>query len=315
LANVALAVASTRNLRVLGPHSFGIVRTDIGLNATAGSAAAHAGRLALVAQSGAVCAAMLDFAASVGIGFSTVAALGGAMDVGFGDLLDALVVDPHTDGILLYAEAIGDARRFLSALRAAARTKPVVVLRAGVRWSRFRRCAIARCGLRRGDEAVRHGAVKTYTPAVCRGEDSCDASNSRGDRIAIVTNGHGPEHSRPTAPQTAASRSPSFRRRRENAGSLLPRTARVGNPIDVRDDARRKRWRAQLKPHFATRRVMRFSRCTFPSPSSAPPMPRVRSRRWRRVRRNRCWRRGSGRSIAAKPAQRSKRGRRQLLHA
>src|SRR5205823_12076438 len=123
--------AAARRVRVLGPHSFGLIRTDIGLNATLGSAIAHSGRLALVAQSGAVCAAMLDFATSVNIGFSTVAELGGAIDVGFGELLDALVVDPQTDGILLYAEAIGDARRFLSALRAAARTKPVVVLRAG----------------------------------------------------------------------------------------------------------------------------------------------------------------------------------------
>ena len=64
-----------------------------------------------MAQSGAVCSALLDFATSGGIGFSTVVALGGAMDVGFGELLDVLIFDPHTDGILLYAETVGDARR------------------------------------------------------------------------------------------------------------------------------------------------------------------------------------------------------------
>ena len=90
---------------LLGPHSFGDHPADIGLNATIGTSVARAGRLALVAQSGAVCAAMLDFARFAGIGFSTVVALGGAMDVGFGEMLDALIVDPHTDGILLYAES------------------------------------------------------------------------------------------------------------------------------------------------------------------------------------------------------------------
>ncbi len=65
------------------------------------------------------------------MGFSTVVSLGGGIDVGFGELLDALVQDPATDGILLYVENVGDARPFVSALRAAARTKPVVVLKAG----------------------------------------------------------------------------------------------------------------------------------------------------------------------------------------
>jgi acetyltransferase len=78
-----LAIAAARGIRLLGPHSFGVIRTDLGLNATLGNAVAHPGRLALVAQSGAVCSAMLDFAASGGIGFSTVVALGGVMDIGF----------------------------------------------------------------------------------------------------------------------------------------------------------------------------------------------------------------------------------------
>jgi len=234
-----LAVASTRNLRVLGPHSFGIVRTDIGLNATAGSAAAHSGRLALVAQSGAVCAAMLDFAASVGIGFSTVAALGGAMDVGFGDLLDALVVDPHTDGILLYAEAIGDARRFLSALRAAARTKPVVVLRAGRSMERASVDAPSPDAV--FDAAMKRSGtvrVKTYTQLFAAARILAMHRISRGDRIAIVTNGHGPGT---LAADSAADRGIALaelsQETRKTLGSLLPRTGASWNPIDVRDDA------------------------------------------------------------------------------
>ncbi len=86
---------------------------------------------------------MLDFAGPMQMGFSTVTSLGGGIDVGFGELLEALVHDPVTDGILLYVESVGEARPFLSALRAAARTKPVVVLKAGRslehgRWTRTR---------------------------------------------------------------------------------------------------------------------------------------------------------------------------------
>src|SRR4029453_2117438 len=118
-------------IRLVGPHSSGVAGTSLGLNATVGATIARPGRLALIAQSGAVCTAMLDFAASGGIGFSTVVVLGGGIDVGFGELLDAALNDSETEGILVYAEKVGDARRFLSALRAAARTKPVVLLKSG----------------------------------------------------------------------------------------------------------------------------------------------------------------------------------------
>lgn len=127
-----LAIAKRRGIRVIGPGAFGIVRTDIGLNATFCAPTAQPGRLALVSQSGAVCAAMLDFAISMHIGFSTVTSLGGGIDIGFGELLDALVLDQGTDGILLYVESVGAARPFMSALRAAARIKPVVVLKSGL---------------------------------------------------------------------------------------------------------------------------------------------------------------------------------------
>ena len=126
-----LAVGRKHGIRFLGPGAFGVVRTDIGLNATFCAPLARPGRLALIAQSGAVCTAMLDFAGPHDIGFSTVVSLGAGWDVGFGELLEALVHDPATDGILLYVESVGDARAFMSALRMAARTKPVVVLKSG----------------------------------------------------------------------------------------------------------------------------------------------------------------------------------------
>src|SRR6266545_3340547 len=163
------------------------------------SAQALAGRLALVAQSGAVCTAMLDFAWPAGIGFSTVIALGGAMDVGFGELLDALLIDGDTDGILLYVETVHDARRFLSALRAAARTKPVVVLKGGR--SKERVIAYAE-GIDMPPSAdtvfdaalQRAGTVRARTiiQLFAAARILKMGKIPRGDHLAIVTNGHGP---------------------------------------------------------------------------------------------------------------------------
>jgi len=234
-----LAVAAARGIRLLGPHSFGVIRTDVGLNATLGNTVAHPGRLALVAQSGAVCAAMLDFAASGGIGFSTVVALGGAIDIGFGELLDALLFDPQTEGILLYAETVGDARRFLSALRAAARTKPVVVLKAGR--SLEHGIADAPSPDAVFDAAMRRAGtvrVKTYAQLFAAARILAMHRISRGDRLAIVTNGHGPGT---LAADSAGDRGialADFSPATEKALSeLLPSNIVCGNPINVRGDA------------------------------------------------------------------------------
>ncbi|MEO8303198.1 MAG: GNAT family N-acetyltransferase [Betaproteobacteria bacterium] len=234
-----LATAAARGVRVLGPHSFGVIRTDIGLNATLGTTAARRGRLALLAQSGAVSTAMLDFAASSGIGFSTVATLGAAIDTGFGELLDALVHDAETDGILLYGESVGDARRFLSALRAAARAKPVVVLKAGRSMERGEidgptPDAVFDAAMRRAG-TVR---VKTYTQLFAAARILAMNRISRGDRLAIVTNGHGPGT---LAADIAADRgivlaefSPATR---SALAGILPPNTTCRNPLNLRGDA------------------------------------------------------------------------------
>jgi acetyltransferase len=124
--------AARRNrIRVLGPNCLGVMRPANGLNAAFGMRSRRPGRVALVSQSGAVCSAMLDWAGPRKLGFSAVVSLGAAADVDFGDVLDYLALDPKTQSILLYVEGIRDARRFMSGLRAAARLKPVVVVKSG----------------------------------------------------------------------------------------------------------------------------------------------------------------------------------------
>lgn len=126
-----LQAAGRHLLRILGPNCLGLLAPHIGLNASFAHVDARPGALAFVSQSGALVTAMLDWAAGRGIGFSHCISLGEHADVDFGDLLDWLAGCPHTRAILLYAESVEGARKFMSAARAAARNKPVLIVKAG----------------------------------------------------------------------------------------------------------------------------------------------------------------------------------------
>jgi acetyltransferase len=185
------AAAVAHGVHLVGAGAFGIIRTDIGLDATFCAPSARPGRLALVAQSGAVVTALLDFASPQSFGFSTVISLGTGLGVGFGQLLDCLVLDPVTDGILLFVEDAGEARPFISALRSAARTKPVIVLKAGRALEAPRvpsADAVFEAALRRAG-AVR---VCNYTELFAAARILATGRIPQGDRLAIVSNGRGP---------------------------------------------------------------------------------------------------------------------------
>ncbi len=239
------AVARKRDIRLVGPGAFGVIRTDIGLNATFGTTPTLTGRLALVSQSGAVCTAMLDFAAPMHIGFSSVISLGGAIDVGFGELLDALVQDPITDGILLYVESVGDARRFLSALRAAARIKPVVVLKAGRSLEPTPKGddddGIAPTPDSVFDAALQRAGtvrVRTYTQLFAAARILAMGKIPRGDRMAIVSNGRGPGLlAADSAVATGVTLATLVPDTIQALDSLLPKEILRTNPVDVRADA------------------------------------------------------------------------------
>ncbi len=191
--------ARTHDIPLIGPNCLGIIRPRVGLNATFAKSGAKPGHVALVAQSGAFCTALLDWADSRGFGFSAVASLGATADVGFGDVLDYLAVDPETKSILLYVEGISDARSFMSGLRVAARLKPVIVVKSG-RSESGTRAAVSHTGALVGSDDVfdaavqRAGAVRVLTVSQLFAAAQTLASGTRveGPRLAIVTNGGGP---------------------------------------------------------------------------------------------------------------------------
>ncbi|MGB0748497.1 MAG: bifunctional acetate--CoA ligase family protein/GNAT family N-acetyltransferase [Magnetospiraceae bacterium] len=197
-AQVVYETAKASGMRILGHNCLGLLVPGIGLNASFAHLPASKGNIAFVSQSGAMCTAVLDWAAMRDIGFSHFISMGNSLDVDFGDVIDYLGSDPGTKAILLYVESIKHRRNFMSAARAAARNKPILVVKSG-----------------RGIEGA--AAANTHTGALAGADDVYDAAIRRagmlrvdsiddlfgavetlarsaklsGNRLAILTNGGG----------------------------------------------------------------------------------------------------------------------------
>ncbi len=192
-------LARRYDIQLLGPNCVGIQRPRALLNASVAGALAAVGPLALVSQSGALTSSILDWARQNGVGFSTVVSLGPNTDVDIAQVLDFLASDAQTHSIVVYLEGISSARRFMSALRAAANAKPVVILKAG-RKQAGNEAARTHSGAIVGSDEVfdaalrRAGAVRVRSFVQLFSAAKCLASRYRpvGKRLAIITNGGGP---------------------------------------------------------------------------------------------------------------------------
>ena len=194
-----LETAHRYGIRLIGPNCLGIMRPSIGLNATFNKGGANTGNIAFVSQSGALCTAILDWAQSNDVGFSSVVSMGSSTDVDFGEILDYLVSDPNTHSILMYIEGIRNARSFMSALRAAARIKPVILVKVG-RHEAGSRAAMSHTASLVGADNVFDAAVsragvvrvQTITQLFTAAKALSCGFRPVGNRLAIVTNGGGP---------------------------------------------------------------------------------------------------------------------------
>ncbi len=192
-------IARRESVHLLGPNSLGLQRPLLQLNASVAGELCAKGPLALVSQSGALTSSILDWAKKNGVGFSTVVSLGRNTSVDMAQVLDFLAADAQTHSIVVYLEGISNARRFMSALRAAASAKPVIVLKSGRR-SAGNRAALTHSGAIVGSDDVfdaalrRAGAVRVRSFVALFSAAKCLASRYRavGRRLAIVTNGGGP---------------------------------------------------------------------------------------------------------------------------
>ena len=259
LRQAALDAAKPHLLRIVGPNCLGIMAPGTGLNASFAHIAPRAGDIAFVTQSGAMVTAVLDWAAARSVGFSHFVSLGDMADVDFGDMLDYLAADPGTKAVLLYIEAVTDARKFMSAARACARLKPVIIIKAG-RHAEGARAAASHTGALAGSDAVydaafrRAGALRVYEmrelfDAV---ETLATARPPQGERLAILTNGGGPGVLATDAlidfHGTLAELAPETMARLDAA---LPATWSRGNPVDIIGDAPPARYAEALKALLA----------------------------------------------------------------
>ena len=253
LEQAMLQAARPYLLRVLGPNCLGLLVPDMSLNASFAPAQALCGPLAFVTQSGALATAMLDWANERGIGFSHFVSIGDSADVDVGDMLDYLATDARTRAILLYIESVQNARKFMSAARAAARNKPVIVVKAG-RAPEGARAAASHTGALAGSDQVfdaavqRSGLLRVQTlEALLDAAQTLShfdyASRSSSlkppyQRLALLTNGGGAGvlaadalvlgggHLAELAPETLAALS-----------QQLPTTWSHANPVDIIGDA------------------------------------------------------------------------------
>ena len=250
-----LDAARPHLLRILGPNCVGLLVPGIKLNASFAHTQALPGKIAFLAQSGAMTTSMLDWARSNGVGFSHFISLGDSADVDFGDVLDYLASDPDTRAILLYIESIRSARKFMSAARAAARNKPVIAIKAG-RAPEGAKAAASHTGALAGSDDVydaalaRAGILRVTTTLELFGaaETLARAKPLHGDRLLILTNGGGPGVMATDALIATGGRLASMSDGTlQELDRLLPAAWSHGNPVDIVGDAPVDRYVAALE--------------------------------------------------------------------
>ncbi|MBS0470653.1 MAG: bifunctional acetate--CoA ligase family protein/GNAT family N-acetyltransferase [Proteobacteria bacterium] len=260
LEQAMLDAARPHLMRIVGPNCLGVLSTPARLNASFAQTTPGPGGVAFVAQSGAMVTTVLDWAAGRGIGFSHLVSLGDMSDVDFGDMLDYLANDEATTAILLYIEAVTQARKFMSAARAAARLKPVIAIKAG-RQAAAAKAASSHTGALAGIDAVydaafeRAGILRAYDLDEVFDAVETLAFRPRvaGGRLTILTNGGGvgvlATDSLIAQGGDLAALSPETIAK---LNAVLPPTWSHGNPVDIIGDADGKRYADALAILSAT---------------------------------------------------------------
>jgi len=238
--------------RVIGPNCLGFIVPRNNLNVSFADGMPKKGNVAFISQSGALCTSVLDWANEAKIGFSYFVSIGNAMDVSFGDLIDYFGQDPNTSSIVLYVESLVNARAFMSAARAFARKKPIIVYKSG-RFPESAAAAASHTGALASEDNIydavfrRAGMARVYD--IGNIFDFTDLIGRKrvpkGSGLAIVTNAGGPGV---MATDSLISLGGKLVKLSDSTmgklNSLLPDYWSHGNPVDVLGDAKPDRFTA-----------------------------------------------------------------------
>ncbi|MCB0632498.1 MAG: bifunctional acetate--CoA ligase family protein/GNAT family N-acetyltransferase [Saprospiraceae bacterium] len=250
-----LKKAHKYNMRVIGPNCLGFISPTIGLNASFAADMALPGKIAFISQSGALCTGILDWSLDQNVGFSHFVSIGSMVDVGFADLIDYFGTDPNTSSILIYMESLKDARRFMSAARAFARNKPIILLKSG-KSEAGAKASMSHTGSLAGNDLAFQAAfrragivqVETIRQLFHMAQALSMQPLPKGNRLAIVTNAGGPgvlatdylmEHDGRLAELAPATM--------ERLNAVLPAHWSHNNPVDVLGDAGAEKYQAAIQ--------------------------------------------------------------------
>lgn len=250
-------IARKYSMRIIGPNCLGVVNTDpnIRMNTSFASKMPAEGSISFASQSGALCAAILDYARGEKIGFSKFVSMGNKADVNENDLLEFLGGDLRTKVILLYVEDIIDGRKFVEVASRVTEKKPIIAVKAGVT-PEGAKAASSHTGALAGSEEAYDAILRQS--GVLRVESVIELFDyarafaeqplPRGNRVAIITNGGGPGIMATDACVRYGLEVAQFSettRKRLRAG--LPRAASVNNPVDIIGDAQADRYEVALR--------------------------------------------------------------------
>lgn len=255
LEEAVLAEARRGGVRIIGPNCLGVMTPRLGFNATFAPALALPGKVAFLSQSGALCTAILDWSLREQVGFSAFVSVGSMLDVNWGDLIEHLGDDPHTTSIVCYMESVGDARRFLSAAREVAYTKPVILIKVG-RSADAARAAASHTGALTGSDDVLDAAF--HRAGVLRVDTIGELFNMAellakqplpdGPRLAIVTNAGGPGALATDLLVTSGGELAALEvATLSRLNAVLPAAWSHGNPVDILGDAGADRYAAAVE--------------------------------------------------------------------
>jgi acetyltransferase len=240
-----LDVAHDSGMRIVGPNCLGLLVPGVGINGSFAHLPARKGRLAFISQSGAILTSMLDWADARGVGFSSMLSLGNMADVDIGDLLDYYAIDSGTSAVLLYMEGLKDVRKFFSAARGCARTKPVIIVKSG-RFAAGKKAASSHTAALAGSDDVYEAAfrragvlrVNTLEELFDAAETLATTKPPRGRHAAVLTNGGGVGVLAADALLTEGAKLAELSDATLDAlDEVLPHSWSGANPVDIIGDA------------------------------------------------------------------------------
>lgn len=255
LEQEVLAIAREGQMRIMGPNCLGLMSPRTGLNATFAATMARPGNVGFISQSGALCTAILDWSFRENVGFSAFVSIGSMLDIGWGDLIDYLGDDPHTQSIVIYMESIGDARSFLSAAREVALTKPIIVIKAG-RTEAAAKAAASHTGALAGSDVVLDAAfrrsgvlrVNSISDLFDMAEVLAKQPRPKGPKLTILTNAGGPGVLATDALiGNGGELAPLSDQAIANLNEVLPPSWSHSNPIDILGDADPNRYQQAIE--------------------------------------------------------------------